>query len=134
MSTHGIQCWNGFSKKSWQGWGPVAKLALPGVVMIEVKVLATRILTFVSSYFGTTTLAAQSVLATITSLTSLIPFPLSIAAPTRGVNLICATLADAARVSIKIAFVAAFFIGILNVTLLSALRPYIPRLFTKTRT
>ena len=45
-------------------------------------------------------------------------------------NLIGATLADAARVSTKVAFVAAVFIGILNVTLLSALRSYIPRLFT----
>jgi multidrug resistance protein, MATE family len=130
ISKHGMSCWNGFTKKAWQNWGPMAKLALPGVVMIEAEVLAFEILTFASAYFGTTTLAAQSVLATITSLTFQIPFPLSIAASTRVANLIGATLADAARVSTKVAFVAAIFIGILNVTLLSALRSYIPRLFT----
>lgn len=130
FSKHGMQCWNGFSRKAWQNWGPMAKLALPGVVMIEAEVLAFEILTFASSYFGTTTLAAQSVLATITSLTFQIPFPLSIAASTRVANLIGATLADAARISTKVAFVAAVFIGILNVTLLGALRSYIPRLFT----
>lgn len=130
VSKHGMSCWNGFTKKAWQNWGPMAKLALPGVVMIEAEVLAFEILTFASSYFGTTTLAAQSVLATITSLTFQIPFPLSIAASTRVANLIGATLADAAKVSTKVAFVAAFFIGILNVTLLSSLRSYIPRLFT----
>jgi MATE family multidrug resistance protein len=108
----------------------MVKLALPGVVMIEAEVLAFEILTFAASYFGTTTLAAQSVLATLTSLTFQIPFPLSIAGSTRVANLIGATLADAAKVSTKVTFSAAVVVGILNVTLLSALKDYIPRLFT----
>ena len=130
FSTSGMSCWNGFTKKAWQNWLPMIKLALPGVIMVEAEVLAFEILTFASSYFGVTVLAAQSVLATLTSLTFQIPFPLSIAASTRVANLIGATLADAAKISTRVAFAAAVVIGILNVTLLSALKDYIPKLFT----
>ncbi|KIY01773.1 uncharacterized protein Z520_01911 [Fonsecaea multimorphosa CBS 102226] len=130
FSKTGMSCWNGFTKKAFQNWGPMVKLALPGVVMIEAEVLAFEILTFAASYFGTTVLAAQSVLATLTSLTFQIPFPLSIAGSTRVANLIGATLADAAKVSTRVTFSAAIIVGILNVTLLSALKDYIPHLFT----
>jgi multidrug resistance protein, MATE family len=130
FSKHGMSCWNGFTRKAWQNWLPMIKLALPGVVMIEAEVLAFEILTFAASYFGVTVLAAQSVLATLTSITFQIPFPLSIAASTRVANLIGATLTDAARTTTKVAFVAAVAVGLLNVTLLSALKDYIPRLFT----
>ena len=130
FSKRGMSCWNGFTKQALRNWGPMVKLALPGVIMIEAEVLAFEILTFASSYLGVTTLAAQSVLATLTSITFMIPFPLSIAASTRVANLIGATLADAAKLTTKVAFVGAVIIGIFNVTLLSALRNHIPYLFT----
>ena len=130
VSKNGMSCWGGFTKKAWRNWGPMIKLALPGLVMIEAEVLAFEILTLAASYFGTVTLASQSVLATLTSLTFQIPFPLSIAGSTRVANLIGATLADAAKVSARVTFCAAIVVGILNVTLLSALKDYIPHLFT----
>lgn len=130
FSKKGMSCWNGFTRRGWQNWGPMIKLALPGVIMVEAECLAFEILTFAASYFGVTVLAAQSVLATLTSLTFQIPFPLSIAASTRVANLIGATLTDAARMSTKVAFFAAVLVGLLNVTLLSSLKEYIPRLFT----
>jgi multidrug resistance protein, MATE family len=130
FSRKGMSCWNGFTRKAWQNWAPMVKLALPGLLMVEAEVLAFEILTFASSYFGVTALAAQSVLATLTSLTFQIPFPLSIAASTRIANLIGATLADAAKTSAKVAGCAAIIVGLFNVALLSALRSYIPRLFT----
>ena len=130
FSKNGMSCWNGFSKKAWHNWGPMVKLALPGVIMIEAEVLAFEILTFAASYFGQRPLAAQSVLATLTSLTFQIPFPLSIAGSTRVANLIGATLADAAKISTKVTFIAAVVVGIVNVTLLSSLKNYIPKLFT----
>ncbi|KAI1620008.1 MATE family multidrug resistance protein [Exophiala viscosa] len=130
VSKSGMSCWNGFTKKALQNWVPMIKLALPGVLMIEAEVLAFEVLTFAASYFGTTVLAAQSVVATLTSITFQIPFPLSIAGSTRVANLIGATLADAAKVSTKVTFSAAVVVGVFNVTLLSALRSYIPRLFT----
>jgi MATE family multidrug resistance protein len=130
ISKKGMSCWNGFTRQAWKNWGPMVRLALPGVIMVEAEVLAFEILTFASSYFGVTVLAAQSVLATLTSMTFMIPFPLSIAASTRVANLIGATLADAAKLTTKVAFVGAVIIGLLNVTLLSALKNYIPYLFT----
>lgn len=129
-SKHGMSCWNGFTKKAFHNWGPMIKLAIPGLVMIEAECLAFEILTFASSYFGTEILAAQSVLATVSSLTFQIPFPLSIAGSTRVANLIGATLADAAKVSMKVTVFAATLVGIMNVTLLSALKDHIPKLFT----
>lgn len=108
----------------------MVKLALPGLIMVEAEVLAFEILTFAASYFGVEILAAQSVLGTLTSMTWQIPFPLSIAASTRIANLIGATLADAAKVTTRVAIVGAVIIGLLNVTILSALKDYIPRLFT----
>lgn len=134
FSKKGMQCWNGFTRKAWHNWGPMIKLALPGVIMVEAEVLAFEILTFASSHFGVEILAAQSVLATLTSITWQIPFPLSIAASTRVANLIGATLADAAKVTTKVAFCGAVVIGLLNVTILSSLKDYIPRLFTNDET
>lgn len=130
VSRNGMSCWNGFTKKSFHNWGPMIKLAVPGLVMIEAECLAFEILTFASSYFGQEILAAQSVLATVSSLTFQIPFPLSIAGSTRVANLIGATLADAAKVSMRVTVFAATLVGIMNVTLLSALKDFIPRLFT----
>jgi Na+-driven multidrug efflux pump len=82
--------------------GPMIKLALPGLLMVEAEFLAFEILTLASSYFSTTHLAAQSILSTITALTFQIPFPISIAASTRVANLIGATLTDAAKTSAKV--------------------------------
>jgi len=126
----GRQCWNGFTKRALHNWGPMIKLALPGLLMVEAEFLAFEILTLASSYFGTTHLAAQSILSTLTALTFQIPFPISIAASTRVANLIGATLTDAAKTSAKVAIVAASFVGVFNVILLSSLRNYIPQLFT----
>ncbi|KAJ9651648.1 hypothetical protein H2198_009091 [Neophaeococcomyces mojaviensis] len=130
FSKSGMSCWNGFTRKAFSNWMPMIKLALPGVVMVEAEMIAFEILTFAASFFGTTALAAQSVLATVSSTTYQIPFPLSIAGSTRVANLIGATLADAARVATRVTFTAAVIVGIFNVTLLSALKDHIPRLFT----
>jgi MATE family multidrug resistance protein len=126
----GRQCWNGFTRHALSNWGPMIKLALPGLVMVEAEFLAFEILTLASSYFGTTHLAAQSILGTLTAITFQIPFPISIAASTRVANLIGATLSSAAKTSAKVAFFAACLVGVFNVILLSSLRNYIPQLFT----
>lgn len=124
------------------------RLALPGLLMVEAEFLAFEILTLASSYFSTTHLAAQSILATLTGITFQIPFPISIAASTRVANLIGATLSDAAKTSAKVvcicdrtsfcpvmlifkqAFFAATIVGFFNIILLSSLRNVIPQLFT----
>ncbi|KAH6659363.1 mate-domain-containing protein [Truncatella angustata] len=126
----GSQCWGGFSKKALMNWGPMVKLALPGMVMVVAEWLAFEVLTLASSQFGTKYLAAQSILMTLTSTTFQLPFPISIAASTRVANLIGAKLANAARTSAKVAVFAAGGVAIFNVILLSSLRYELPKLLT----
>ncbi|KAK3694390.1 mate-domain-containing protein [Podospora appendiculata] len=127
----GMECWNGLSRKALTNWGPMIRLALPGMIMVEAQYFAFEVLTLGASQFGSAHLAAQSVLVTVTSTTFNIPFPLSIAASTRIANLIGARLSDAARTSAKVALVAGCLVGLFNLTLLSTLRYQIPYLFTK---
>lgn len=126
----GRECWGGFTKKAFRNWGPMVKLALPGLVMVLAEYLAFELLTLGASYISTTHLAAQSVLSTITALTFQVPFSISIAVSTRVANLIGATLSDAAKTSGKVAVVGACIVGLFNVTLLSTLRNQIGQLFT----
>lgn len=130
ISSDGMSCWDGFSRRALSNWGPMIKLAIPGLIMIEAEMLAFEILTFAATYFGTSVLAAQSVLASICQITFQIPFPLSIAGATRVANLIGATLVDAAKLSSKVTLTLAIIVGITNVTLLSVLRSLLPQLFT----
>lgn len=126
----GAECWNGFTTRALNNWGPMIRLALPGLVMVEAECLAFEVLTLASSYLGTTPLAAQSILSTIASIMFQIPFPLSISGSTRVANLIGATLVGAAKTSAKVTMVGAVIVGLLNMLFLSSLRAYIPRLFT----
>ncbi|KAI0132501.1 MATE efflux family protein [Xylariales sp. AK1849] len=126
----GSQCWGGFSKRALSNWGPMVKLALPGMIMVEAEWLAFEILTLASSQFGTSYLAAQSILITLTTTTFQIPFPISIAASTRIANLIGAKLVSAAKTSAKVAFYSACLVSIFNVILLSSLRYELPKLLT----
>lgn len=86
----------------------MVKLALPGMIMIEAEFFAFEILTLAAGRFGTTELAAQSILVTLTSTTYQIPFPMSIAASTRIANLIGAKLPEAAKTSAKVVSSYAF--------------------------
>lgn len=35
-----LECWGGFTKAAFTNWGPMAKLAVPGIVMVETEWLA----------------------------------------------------------------------------------------------
>lgn len=146
----GKQCWGGFSKRALSNWGessyftlalfewhytnlnlgPMIRLSIPGMIMVEAEWFAFEILTLATGQFGSTYLAAQSILITITSTTFQIPFPIAIAASTRVANLIGAGLVDASKTCAKVAFWAGCLVGVLNVTILSTLRYQLPLLFT----
>ncbi|TDZ47217.1 putative transporter [Colletotrichum trifolii] len=126
----GRQCWGGFSRRALSNWGPMLRLALPGMIMIEAEYMAFEVLTLFSSRFGPEYLAAQSVVLTLTAITYQIPFPVSIAASTRIANLIGAGLVDAAKTTGKVAFGAALTVGVFNVILFGGLRFHLPRLFS----
>jgi multidrug resistance protein, MATE family len=126
----GSQCWGGFSKKALSNWGPMVRLAIPGLLMVLAEYLAFEILTLAASWISSTHLAAQSVLTTLSILTCQVAFPMSIAASTRIANLIGGTLSDSAKTTAKVTLVAACFIGAFNVLMLSSLRNHLPWLFT----
>lgn len=126
----GMECWPGFSRKAFKNWGPMVRLALPGLVMVLAEFLAFEILTLASARITATHLAANTVLQSLSVLTYQLPFPLSIAASTRSANLIGAGLPAAAKVTTTVTFVIGTFIGLFNMIFLSSLRNYIPRLFT----
>ncbi|KAK4222463.1 putative transporter [Podospora fimiseda] len=127
----GMQCWDGFSRKAFSNWGPMIKLALPGMIMIEAQFSVLEILTIAAGQFGTAQLAAQSILVTVTSTSFNIPFPLAIATSTRVANLIGAHLSDAARVTARVAIVAGLIVGLFNLTMFTTLNETIPRIFTE---
>ncbi|KLU92699.1 MATE efflux family protein subfamily [Magnaporthiopsis poae ATCC 64411] len=126
----GKQCWKGFTWKAFSNWGPMIKLALPGMIMIEAQFSVLEILTIAAGQLGTAQLAAQSVLVTVTSTSFNVPFPLAIATSTRVANLIGANLGDAARKTAKVAIVAACAVGLFNMTVLITLRRQLPAVFT----
>jgi MATE family multidrug resistance protein len=126
----GRKCWNGISQEMFSNWGPMLKLAIPGVVMVEAEFMAFEVLTLGSSYFGTTALAAQSVLSTVTSLVYQIPFAVSIACSTRVANFIGATLASSAKTTAKISIYVSYLIALFNAVLLYVFRYEVGGLFS----
>ncbi|ANB12375.1 Erc1p [Sugiyamaella lignohabitans] len=126
----GKKCWNGFSMEAFANWGPMLKLAIPGVIMVEAEFLAFEVLTLASSYFGTTSLAAQSVLSTLTSLSYQIPFAVSIACSTRVANFIGATLGPSAKIAGNVAIGASYLIAIFNGIVLYTFRYEVGGLFS----
>lgn len=126
----GMECWPGFSRKAFTNWGPMVRLALPGLVMVLAEFLAFEILTLASARISATHLAANTVLQSLSVLTYQLPFPLSIAASTRCANLIGAGLPDAAKVTSRVTFGIGICLGMCNMIALSSLRMKIPWLFT----
>ncbi|KAK4126127.1 MATE efflux family protein [Parathielavia appendiculata] len=129
----GSEAWGGFRWAALKNWGPMIRLALPGMVMVVAEWFAFEILTLASGRMGVEFLAAQSVLVTVTGVTFQLPFPLSIAGSTRVANLIGANLVDAAKTSAKVTIVGGVLVGLFNVTLLATFRYHIPLLFTQNR-
>lgn len=126
----GLECWGGFDRRALRNWGPMIRLAIPGLIMVVAEFLAFEILTLSASWLSGTHLAAQSVVSTVAAIAYQIPFPFSIAASTRIANLIGASLPGAAKTTAKVAMAIALAIGVLNLAAISLLRGQIPTLFT----
>lgn len=126
----GLECWPGLTRNAFKNWGPMIRLALPGMVMVMAEFLAFEILTLSSSWISATHLGANTILQTLSVITFQLPFPLSIAASTRVANLIGATLPEAAIVTTRVTFIIGAIIGVFNMVLLLSLRDYVPYLFT----
>lgn len=111
------KCWNGIqTRKIFKNWGELIWLSIPNLIMIVSEFLSFEILTFLASYLGTTVLAAQSVVATMASLTYQVPYGVSIAASTRIANFLGAQLPDAAHITSKVVLIFSGFVGLFNMS------------------
>jgi MATE family multidrug resistance protein len=126
----GMECWPGFTRKAFTNWGPMIRLAIPGLIMTLAEFLAFEILTLASARISATHLAANTVLQSLSVMTYQLPFPLSIAASTRVANLIGAGLPKAAQVTTNVTFAIGIFLGVFNMVALSLLRHKIPWMFS----
>lgn len=125
-----LECWGGFTRSVFSHWGPMIKLAIPGIVMVEAEWLAFDILTFSASYLSTAHLAAQSVCMTTCVVMFHIPFSVSVAVSTRLGNLIGSGSLDAARVATRTYVVIFLVMGLVDATLIGSLRNVLPKAFT----
>ncbi|KKA29865.1 hypothetical protein TD95_000412, partial [Thielaviopsis punctulata] len=127
----GRQCWGGFSWRALDNWVPMIKLAIPGLIMLEAEYVAFEILVFAATQFGPYDLAAQGVMATLTSTTYQIPFSISVAGSMRVANLIGAKLIQPARMAAKVTIAVECFVALLNFAVLMGFRHSIAYLLTQ---
>ncbi|CUS15812.1 unnamed protein product [Tuber aestivum] len=126
----GYECWGGLTTRSLQNWWPMIKLSIPGLVMLEAEYLAFELLTLMSARFGTSYLAAQSILATVAAISYQLAFALSIASSTRVANFLGAAMGESAKVSARTGFMAAIVVGIFNLCIMLGVREQFATLFT----
>jgi multidrug resistance protein, MATE family len=131
FSPSALQCWPGIQwKRIGQNWGPMVRLAIPGVLMTFCEWFAFDLLTFFASYLTTEHLAAQSVVMTVCVAMYHFPFPVSIAASTRFGNLIGYGALKAARTAWRAHYLLFAAIGLFDLVLLTSLRHVIAAVFT----
>ncbi|KAL8827155.1 MAG: hypothetical protein Q9191_003356 [Dirinaria sp. TL-2023a] len=98
--------------------------------MIEAEFFAFELLTLFASYFGTRALAAQAVLATLSSLLYQVPFAIGIASCMRVGHYAGGGFCKSAKISSKAALVLGTIIGVLNCAVLILAREHIGFFFT----
>jgi MATE family multidrug resistance protein len=106
------------------------EFAIPGLVMIESEYLSFEILTVMASYFGIESLAAQSIISNIGSLTYQLPFAFGCAISTRVAIYIGGGSMRSSKVAVKLSYYAALLIGLITLTILVVFRRPLCLLFT----
>ena len=127
-----LSCWPGMRwQAALQQWGPMIKLAVPGVAMTLSEWLAFEILSFSCSYLGAKELAAQSVVMTVVVFTyHAVPYPVSIACSVRFGNIIGEGALEKARSLFNLYYLLFVFIGAIDMIILTSMQHKIAALFT----
>ena len=126
----GSKCWHPLTFQAFTDWVPILKLAIPEVITIESQLLGVESLTLFSSYFGTSTLAAQSILITMTNFISQLPSGMSMSSCTAVAQYIDAGNIASARRSSFVAMGIAIVFGLISWVVLSAGQGYIGWIFS----
>lgn len=111
-------------------WNKMLDLSIPGVLMVEAEWLAFEILTFTASKFGTTVLAAQSILTTTTGLLYQVPMALSITTSTRVAWFIGAASKSSAIIAASALIRTSVVLGLLNGLFIMIFRHSLALLYT----
>lgn len=112
------------------GWGPMLKLALPGLVMVEAEFLAFEILVIASAQLSAEHLAAQTILALLNGGFWQIPFSIGTAGTTLIAQHIGAKSATLAKTSAFVVFITALIFSATNSALFYIFRAFWPTIFT----
>ena len=113
-----LQCWP-YSikwKQICEGWGPLIRFAIPGVVMTLAEWMAFEILTFATSYVNNPALAAQTFLVQSVNIVWHFAFSASVVASTRIGQLIGGGHLEAAKKVSRFSMTNALFIAVFDVT------------------
>lgn len=126
-----LRCWDGVDLKlATMHWGTLLRLGVPGTIMVVLEFLAFEAMTFMSAYLGPVELAAQSVVATLGSVSFQIPFAVGIATSTRVANLIGAALPSSARHTARVSVPLGVCFSAINFSVLTFGRHWLAGLFT----
>ncbi|RPA83430.1 multidrug and toxin extrusion protein 2 [Ascobolus immersus RN42] len=127
----GSDCWGGFTRRAFQNWWPMIKLALPGLVMVEAEFLAFEALVLMASHISGAHVAANAIVAQCGSVLWRFSFALSIATSTRVGIFVGAMAPEAAKTTANTSLVLSCILGCINASILFSTRYQIPRLFSK---
>ena len=127
----GYQAWPAWSTRAaFSNWGPMIKLAVPGILLICTETWAYEIIALGASWIDTPNLGAQSII--LTSITALytLAFGVGIAAANRVGNLLGAQRPKQARLSAHTALIVGIAIAGLNALTLFVFRSQWAYIFT----
>lgn len=126
----GSEGWGGWSRECLRGWWPFLKLASSGIIIICAEWTAFEVSSLAASYLGTTDLAAQSILLTLSSATYTVPMGISVAATNRVGNCLGGAFVQKSRIASITALLFAILFGLFNSTLFLLSRTRIGQLFS----
>lgn len=106
--------WNTQAAFNFNQWGPMVKLAVPGILLICTETWAYEIVALGASWIDTNNLGAQSII--LTSITALytLAFGVGCASANRIGNLLGAQRPKQARIAARTALIGGVTIGLLN--------------------
>ncbi|KAG0149555.1 hypothetical protein CROQUDRAFT_653357 [Cronartium quercuum f. sp. fusiforme G11] len=122
--------WGGFTSESFKELGPNFKFGLAGFTMIASEWWCWEIVGLSSSLLGPSTLAAQSVITTISTLVYQFPYATSAAAAVRCGNLLGAGLPRRAQLATYSALSAGFCVGLFNMIFMILFRERLGQVFS----
>lgn len=126
----GSKCWGGWSRQALTGWKVYIKLGIPGILQICSEWWAFEIMSLAASYLGTSELAAQSVVTSITNAFFSIAIGQAISASSRLGNLLGAGMPNRAKLSSRCSVLMAILLPNISVFILLFFSQSLGSLFT----